>query len=176
MSWVLRDSDNEPRDTSEATVQWSAPDCWAGRCGVPRPGAGSSLAAAATLLPTLLWTPWTVDMRNHATMPSSQLQTLWPPFCLIRLMLFVCLLDAFLGRLAFCMKIILHSLSGWLQIIARGPPCATIYAAESPVRAIVTQQRCHTTQPHIPGSKPGHWTRPGSSAVVCFIHNISVRL
>ena len=57
-----------------------------------------------------------------------------------------------------------------------GPPCATIYAAESPVRAIVTQQRCHTTHPHIPGSKPGHWTRPGSSAVVCFIHNISVRL
>ena len=64
------------------------------------------LAAVATLLPTLVWTPWTRE--TLATFSIADF---------VATILFV-LLDAFLG-FAFCMKIILHFFLGWPQIIDR---------------------------------------------------------
>ena len=103
------------------------PTAGRGGCRVPRPGRSGDTPADTRVD--------TVDTRNTCDHSVANF---------VATILFV-LLDVFLG-FAFSMKIILNSFLEWLQIIDRGPLPATIYAAESPVRAIVSQQRRGVTQ------------------------------
>ena len=133
------------------------PTAGRGGCRVPRPGRSGDTPADTRVD--------TEDMRNTCDLLNCKLcghHFICSPWCF------------FLVGGAFCMKMILYLLL--LTGSTSGDNLCRRVARESNCH----QQRRGVTQ-HIrtflvPSQDTGHWTRPGSSAVVCFIHNISVRL